>query len=84
MAFAGGSLVFSLVAFAFSLWAVIDLLASKRSTHKIQFIDPLAGLNEPQDEATREAIREAQAEFERRATDPLYRPEASNSFYGGK
>ena len=34
------SLIFSLIAFAFSLYVFIDAMAQKKSTHQIQLIDP--------------------------------------------
>lgn len=34
------SFIFSLCAFGFSLYAFIDLMAQKKSTHQIQLIDP--------------------------------------------
>lgn len=47
------SIIFSVLAFAFSAFALIEVKAMQRSTHKISFFDPksqefTSGLNEEQ------------------------------------
>jgi hypothetical protein len=69
------SLVISTISLVASVWAISDVLGFKRSTHKVQFFSPESLM-------TDEKAKEAQAEFNRRSTDPMFR--YTDDFYGGE
>jgi cobalamin biosynthesis protein CobD/CbiB len=70
------SLVWSVLAFIAAFFALLDVWAFKRSTHRIQYVPPVRSTDDL--EARREALRE----MKRRAEDPDYRYE--DPFYQGE
>jgi hypothetical protein len=64
----------SYISFPLSIWAIVEVLAFKRSTHKVQFLNPLAnslaGLaNDGLDAKETEGINKINAQ----SVDPDYR-----------
>jgi len=60
----------SYISFPLSIWAIVEVLAFKRSTHKVQFLNPLA--NQMREELT-EGENQTLSELNAKSVDPDYR-----------